>query len=410
LEGTASDTATVVSANFNNTVKLENFAVKDTTGGIYFSWKAQEPNPLYVGLAVERKTMREKDYHGIDTIPFTADSYLDARVIPNISYAYQFRPVNLRFTPLMPSANATALHRGGKVNTLIPTAISARPGKNGIEVKWRMVRHYNVNGYYVYRSINNSAYEQYSGLLNDTLFVDTSATNGRTLYTYKIATIDFADVIGGLSNPVQAKPANTILPQDVSGVLTTSEAGKIALRWNDMTRFDNYVRGYNVYRKAEREVITGVKTVDELKRSGFTKLNTQLVIPPVYSDNTAQGGTYTYAVTTVDIDGNESNISQLAEARPIEKRIAAPSYFSLLKTTAGVELRWDDELQKEVTDYAIYRRTREAENTTLLGKVKATQLKYTDATAVAGTFYFYSVKAQSATGESDFSTEKGIVK
>nr|MBP6730590.1 hypothetical protein [Chitinophagales bacterium] len=41
LEGTASDTATLVSANFNNTVKLENFAVKDTTGGIYFSWKAQ---------------------------------------------------------------------------------------------------------------------------------------------------------------------------------------------------------------------------------------------------------------------------------------------------------------------------------------------------------------------------------
>lgn len=411
LEGVASDTVTAVSANFNTTQALENFTASDTTGGILFTWKALPANGRYTGICVQRKTLSENDYRSIDTIPLTSSQYLDSRLIANISYQYQFRLVNVRFKLLIPSAAITAIHRKEKRNTHIPVTIQAVPVKNGIEVKWRMLRHYEVNGYYVYRSISNGEYQQYSNLTRDTVFTDTAATNGRTLYTYKVASIDFNDAISELSSPVQAKPLNRVLPQEVSGILTYSEPGKISLQWNNMNQYDEYVTAYAVYRKKGSYALSSTQSVEDLKRAGFERLNKTPVASVLYSDVNASSGTYTYAVTSLDAAGNESLVSQLAEAKPIEKLLAAPSFFSVTKTTSGVLLRWNAELQKDITDYLIYRRQRTETNATLIGTVKASELSYTDIKAATGSFYFYSIKAKSSSGgESDFSPEKGIVR
>lgn len=411
LEGTASDTVTVVSANFNNTLVFENFKATDTTGGILFTWNALPANGRYTGICVQRKTLSEKDYRSIDTIPLTSSQYLDSRLIANISYQYQFRLVNVRFKLLIPSAAITAIHRKEKRNTHIPLTINATPVKNGIEVKWRMLRHYEVNGYYVYRSISNGEFQQYSNLTRDTVFIDTAATNGRTLYTYKIASIDFNDAISELSSPVQAKPLNRVLPQEVSGLITYSEPGKISLQWNNMTRFDEYVTAYAIYRKKGSYTLSSNQSAEDLKRAGFERLNKTPVASVLYSDVNASSGTYTYAVTSLDAAGNESLVTQLAEAKPIETLLAAPSFFSLTKANTGVVLRWNTELQKNITDYLIYRRLRTETNATLIGTVKASELSYTDIKAAPGSFYFYSIKAKSSSGgESDFSPEKGIVR
>lgn len=409
LEGNPSDTAVIISSNFSKTLPLPDFKATDTTGGILFTWKALEPNPLYVGICVQRKPVSDANYISIDTIPLTAGSYHDTRLIPNILYQYQFSLVNIRFNSLVPSTSAALIHRSGNINPFKPFAIKATAAKVGIEVKWNKVNHYDINGYYVYRSTNGEDYRQYSVLLKDTVYVDTAATNGRTLYNYKISSIDFNDVQSELSNDVQARPTNTILPTAVNGITSFSEVGKITLAWNDMKRVDNFVTGYNVYRKKGEQALTRYFTPAELLQAGFVKVNTSPLGNSTFTDAGAAAGTYTYAITSVDLNGAESAAEYLEQRTAESKMVAPPSFFSLVKTDKGVEVRWSDELQKEVTDYSIYRRQRNEETPKLVGTVKASQLSYLDATAAAGTFYFYSVKAKTAAGkESEASNEKGI--
>ena len=71
-----------------------------------------------------------------------------------------------------------------------------------------------------------------------------------------------------------------------------SENGHVVdLSWNASTSKD--IAGYNVYRGPDR--------------STWTKINSDLVAPTDYDDSTVvDGKTYYYAVTTVDIYGNES--------------------------------------------------------------------------------------------------------
>ncbi|MFN8286050.1 MAG: hypothetical protein U0V74_04815 [Chitinophagales bacterium] len=409
LEGNPSDTAVIISSSFSKTLPLQNFKATDTTGGILFTWKPLEANPLYVGICIQRKPISDANFLNIDTIPLTAASYMDSRLIPNILYQYQFSLVNIRFNTLVPSTAAALIHRSGKVNPFIPFATKATAAKTGIEVRWNRVRHYDVNGYYVYRSTNGEEFRQYSELLKDTVYVDTAATNGRMLYSYKIASIDFNDVQSELSNDVQARPTNTILPTAVNGLTTFTEAGKTTLAWNDMKRVDNFVVGYNVYRKKGEQAFTKYFTSAELVQNGFVKLNSTPLINSAYADVTSGSGSFTYAVTSVDMNGAESTVAQLEQRTAETKMVAPPSFFSLVKTDKGVEVRWSDELQKEVTDYSIYRRMRNEETPKLIGTVKASQQVYLDATAAAGTFYFYSVKAKAANGkESEATNEKGI--
>ncbi|MCW5908976.1 MAG: hypothetical protein KIS94_14015 [Chitinophagales bacterium] len=412
LEGNPSDTAGVIAADFGKVPRFENFSFTDTAGGIYFSWTPLAANVLYSGIAVLRKPMGDEDFISLDTISFTSSSFFDNHVTPNIVYQYEFRLVNLRWKPLPPSANATAIHRTGSQNLHVPFAIKAEAVKEGIKVTWKAVKHYDVNGYYVYRSVNGDEYKLQSLLLKDTVFVDDDATNGRTLYNYYITTLNFSDVESAPSNTVQAKPFNTIIPIAPNGIFAYMEPGKVNLQWNNMKNNDQLIAGYFVYRKEGSQPFNKIYTPAELQAAGFVKLNNVLVEAPMYADTkVVSGKAYTYAVTSVDANAAESNAEQLVETEAATVRVAAPSYFGLSKKANGVEVSWDADLNSSVTDYAIYRRARNETALQLLTTVRASQLSYTDTRATAGTFYFYAIKAKTASGnESDFSIEKGIMR
>lgn len=407
-----SDTATTVAADFNRTPLLENFVAKDSTSGIHFSWKPQPQNLLYSGLAVYRKPLHVEDFVAIDTIPFTASEYVDVKVIANVLYQYQFRPVNIRFITLPPSAQATAMHRNNLENNLPPVALAAIPEKNGVRVLWQAVKHYDVNGYYVYRSVDGEEYKLQSLLVKDTFFFDEGATNGRSQYNYKITSLNFNDDQSDYSNTVQAQPVNTVAPIAPKAVSAYTESGRITLEWQDMKQQDDFVAGYNVYRKEGAQNFGKFFTAAELRSNDFRKLNTEPLEANTYSDRTAENGkTYVYAITSVDANGLESNAEQLVDVESAKQRLAAPSFFNLSKNSGGVQLSWNEELNKSVTQYVIYRRARNANDLQQVGTVNASQQSYTDNTAQQGTFYFYAIKARGTGGaESDFSIEKGIIR
>lgn len=411
LEGNPSDTVAVIAADFGKVPVLQNFRASDSTGGFIFQWDALKEDALFTGIAIQRKPMSANDFFSIDTIPLTASFYQDSRVIPNIIYQYQFRLVNLRWRPLVPSATATLIHRTGDKNRLVPLALSASAVKQGIRVVWKKINHYDVNGYYVYRSANGGEMKLQSGLLKDTIFIDDDATNGRTLYTYRITSLNFSDVQSEYSNAVQGQPENNIIPIAPKGIISTTEPGKINLQWNNIKQNDEFVVGYNVYRAKGSVAFNKLMATNDLIRLQFTKLNAAPIVVPVFSDNKiSPSQTYTYAVTSIDANKAESMAEQLVEVSTVGTHIAAPSFFSLVKTPTGIQLSWSAELNTAVTDYVIYRRSRTETTLQLLSTVKASQLNYLDRTAVEGTFYFYAIKAKTISGESDFSLEKGIAR
>jgi fibronectin type 3 domain-containing protein len=412
FEGNPSDTALCIAANFHHTPIIENLSVTDTTGGILFSWTPLKENPLFSGLAVYRKPLHIDEYVPIDTIPFTASEYVDVKVIANVLYQYQLRAVNIRFNTLPPSAQATAIHRNNLENNLPPVALAAIPENNGIRVLWQAVKHYDVNGYYVYRSVNGENYKLQSMLVKDTFFFDEGATNGRSLYNYRITALNFNDDQSEPSNTVQAQPKNTIPPISPLGISAYSESGKINLSWNDMRQQDEYVIGYNVYRKEGIQNFDRFFSAAELLAANFFKLNPNPVRENYYADKTAENGkTYTYAITSVEVSGLESNAAQLIEVETPKPRLAAPSFFNLAKTDSGIRLSWSEETNTSITKYVIFRRQRNATALLPVGTADARELSFTDNTAVPGTFYFYAIKARNASGaESDFSIEKGITR
>jgi fibronectin type 3 domain-containing protein len=73
----------------------------------------------------------------------------------------------------------------------------------------------------------------------------------------------------------------------------------VDLNWNSST--SNDVAGYNVYRSPDG--------------NNWSKINVSLVGSTIYDDSTVvNGDTYYYAVTAVDLEGDESSKSTVAKA------------------------------------------------------------------------------------------------
>ena len=73
----------------------------------------------------------------------------------------------------------------------------------------------------------------------------------------------------------------------------------VDLNWNSST--SNGVAGYNVYRSPDG--------------NNWSKINVSLVGSTIYDDSTVvNGDTYYYAVTAVDLEGDESSKSTIAKA------------------------------------------------------------------------------------------------
>ena len=131
-------------------------------------------------------------------------------------------------------------------------------------------------------------------------------------YLYRITAVSIAkrpdsevQVEGDDTPPVRVI-AHDVFPPNVPVGLQAAYSGEgqkpfIDLIWAPVTNAD--LAGYNVYRSEANAA--EVKTT--------IKLNTELVKSPSYRDSAvASGKTYTYAVSAVDVRGNESQRSEAA--------------------------------------------------------------------------------------------------
>jgi hypothetical protein len=182
------------------------------------------------------------------------------------------------------------------------------------------------------------------------------------------------EIIGTPSAPDNDPPATP------TGLVATPGDSQIILDWADNTEQD--LAGYNVYRSM---------TAGE----PYTKINAALVQTSDYVDSSvANGTTYYYVVTAVDLSSNEGSYSGEVSSTPIDMPPAAPTGLVATPGASQVSLNWNDNGEADVVGYNVYRRTEGGSypltpiNVTLL-----TTSDYLDLAVTNGVTYYYVVTA-----------------
>jgi hypothetical protein len=203
----------------------------------------------------------------------------------------------------LPSESVTTLSLVDMTPPAAPTGLTATAGNAMVSLDWDDNSEPDLDGYNVWRSTTSgSGYTQINGsLVTNSDYTDNAVTIGVPYY-YVVTAVDSLSNESGNSNEDSATPYDGNPPLPPTGLDATAGYETVSLQWNDNTEGD--LAGYNIYRSTT-------------SGTGYTKLNSTLVLTSDYTDNAAANYTsYFYVVTAVDIDANESGNSNQDSATP----------------------------------------------------------------------------------------------
>ena len=412
--GPMSDTLTVISVDFENLPLIRNVSAVDTTSGIHLSWDAV-PNKSYItGVEIRRSRNSATDYIIMDTLSVRQTEYLDTRLVPNIPYYYEFRVVTVRDRTEQPSGVASASFRNNSLPPSPPNNLRAEQEENGIRLRWDSNPEADLFGYYVYRG--TSRYDSMaviSKAIRDTttFFDDSEELNGRTNYVYAVNSINVSELQSELSESVVIGPDRTVRPPAPVGISGYAEKNRIRLSWQDVRERDRAVEGYFVYRGSEpirdrTEAASGSNTAE---KNDYEQLNEEMLSANAFDDpSVSPGETYYYAISSVDLYGEESLLSNSSSFTTATSALLPPSQVSARSISDGVEIRWNTTMQNSASGYRVYRRTRGSERAESVTTLGAGTTRFLDEDVQPGDFYWYSVSILSAEAESERSEESSV--
>jgi len=192
-----------------------------------------------------------------------------------------------------------------------------------------------------------------------------------------------------------------------AGVVAQAHDGAVVLSWqkvasrNDGTPVAGNVT-YNIYRGAEHG--------EESERP----LNSAPLAATTYKDSAViNGRTYYYvlrSIETVAPRDRSSLDSPEVSATPTD--MTPPGRPTGLTAVAGVDrvfLTWDENTDRDIAGYHVYRSTRSGREFTRLTDTAIARTTFYDETARGGATYYYAVTAVDKAGnESGFSGEKTV--
>jgi hypothetical protein len=190
---------------------------------------------------------------------------------------------------------------------LPPTEVKAEVFADRIEITWKPLSGSsdsssapNVKGYNVYRSMGEEGPQRRnSRLVEEEKYGDRDFVFGQT-YRYFVrasATETSPYLESEDSEAIEIFAKDTFAPEPPQGLVSVSGQDVVAISWDPNEEED--LAGYRVWRREEGTEEIGLLTPEPIKES-------------VYNDRAAEKGKmYAYAVTAVDISGNESRISNI---------------------------------------------------------------------------------------------------
>ena len=392
--GKACDPVVVSDFMHSDIPVLKQFNVSQGDGDhtVRLYWKFDNPD-LVRSIGIFRSEVYDSAYQKIAEVPASDSVYTDHVTDAMENYYYY-----LVFQGIMNKSFPSAKVGGHSVNLAQPDPpadVAAEPVKGGVKVYWK---HENpvVAGYYIYRDQGvNDTLQQLSGLIKANgemmSYTDTSATlQGNHTYRYAVVAVNDGYRLSSPSEVVAVRPSITtrvLAPSDLHGGYLD---GKVILVWDDMNPQDEYLAGYNVYRKGAGE-------------GSYMKINRDLVLfnDNTFTDSTAGGGRkYDYTVTSLDESGSESPYSTALDVViPGGEELPVPVYdVRISKGTASVFLTWPPESAANSDKFRIYR-YEAGQKASRIAEVPGDTFKYEDKSVSKGHLYFYYLTVVTNSGK-----------
>lgn len=337
-----------------------------SAANVTVSWTA---SPQATGYKVFRALGSAAAVQVGGTLPPTPASFADATAVAGTVYTYAVRAVTEG------GDSAASAGNTGWRNLPAPTGASATDGTltTGVTVSWTSVT--GAIGYRVFRAVGAGVAAEI-GAPTAASFSDTSAVAG-TVYTYTVKARSTPGDSAASAGDTGWR--NVVAPSGVNatdGTLTTG----VTVTWTAVAG----AAGYRVFRAV------GAGAAAEIGAPAAA----------TFSDTTAVAGTlYSYTVKARTAAGD----SVASASNTGWRNIAAPSGVNATDgtLTTGVTVTWL--ATSEPTGYKVFRALGSAAAVQVGGTLPPTPASFTDATAIAGTVYTYTVKAVTAAGDSSAS-------
>lgn len=344
------------------------------TGGsnsVVLNWTASTGSPA--SYNVKRSTNSGSGYVTVGTATAPTVTFTNA-ALGGVTYYYVVSAVN----GTGESADSTeASATPFLAAPAAPTALTGTPTNNSVTLTWTAALF--ADTFNVKRSTTSgSGYSLVGTTTNPAVtFTDTTAVDG-TVYYYVVSA---ANTVGeGLDS---AEKTVTMPPAVATGLGAVSGNNSVDLSWTGAAG----ATGYRIKRSTTSG--SGYVTVGSTATTAFT-------------DPVIGGVTYYYVVTATNLSG-ESLLSSEVSATPALLAPAAPSTLTAVPGNNSVGLTWT--AASFATSYNVKRSTVSGGEVTI---TNVATTNYTDATAVNGTVYYYTVSALNGAGESPDTLESTV--
>ena len=321
-------------------------AKSDVIREIPLSWIAN-PGPEVKGYRIYRSPSKDGPYRLIGKVDKRdKTSFVDSEGLQDkTEYYYRITAINVAGVESDPTTPFSAMTRG---IPLPPEGLSAKGGMvKSMLIEWTPPTDPEVRGYVIYRSPSPEGpfveIQKIKGKKNS--FLDGRPLKKRladgTLYYYKMRSYNKVDVLSEESEVVSARTKK--VPRAPTGIKAVQgQPRRIALSWNLNPEKD--IKNYLIYRskgKGKRYRKVASKPGD---KTDFT--DTKL----------PDGTTYYYRVKAVDVDGLESEFSEIISAttKPV------PSRPKGIKAEGGkdkITISWEANPEADIARYHIFRKT-----------------------------------------------------
>lgn len=352
---------------------------------ILLKWTIQK-YPYIRSISILRSDNYDGKYEKIAELSPADSMFTDRMVEPVKTYYYRI-VINAMNKNTYPSARVAGMMKPADV-PLPPVDLHAEDVKNGVLLTWRSLDN-QLFGCIVYRCYGYKGQMiQVSDMLkvppdlNFQWLDSSSVLRGKTIFSYSVKAVNKGNIESRFSDTVSILPA---MPREVPmtpvRVMTRVFDNKIYISWEDMYRFDPYVAGYNIYKKA------GANDWQQLN-SSLLKQNDNL-----FTDTTAVPGIKNeYSVETVDIFNVKSPRSLPVSAVIEIIKPPAPAGLTVYKTDDGILVKWDGVVVDGLAGYKIYRSDEDGRQQ-LIYTAKPDEFDYLDKGAKKDGLWIYSVTA-----------------
>ncbi|WP_139488508.1 fibronectin type III domain-containing protein [Brevibacillus dissolubilis] len=283
----------------------------------------------------------------------------------------------------------TPVMGGDTIPPAVPTGLKAEAGDGTVTLTWEPVNNGDLANYIIYIS-EPSGYQNTANAGKKNTYTLTSLRNGTT-YTFAVVATDMNGNQSAKSAPVTAKPGtgDSIPPAVPSGLTAESKDTAITLNWTPVP--DSDLATYKVYQSED---------------NGKTWSKEYYAYGPTHNVTYLTNGTkYTFAVTAVDKNGNESAKSSLITAAPSAYKI--PTGLLAQAKDGEVLLSWNAITDYDLAGYKVY--VSDNGGTTWKPAIQAGKVtRYTVKALNNGTTYAFAITAVNTSGRESAKSEVAI--